>query len=264
MSTQFRLPFGQLAEAGAEPAHEPLATGRRQWMVSYVRHRRAHHYVLRIEEDGNVRVTIPRGGARRDAEEFVRRQAAWIERERDRRERTRDDHTAWQHGTPVLLRGESHPLEVDAQARVVRLGSESIPLPAAPSDDLREVVIAHLRTVAKRELADRLHELAANLGHAVTRVTIRNQRTRWGSCSSGARISLNWRLVQMPDSVRDYILLHELTHIDVPSHSKRFWKKLQAACPWHRDARTWLKGLTDQLDTRGGIGPMMRAEKDRP
>jgi predicted metal-dependent hydrolase len=264
MSTQFRLPFGEPAKVGDEPVRERLVNGRRQWPVSYVRHRRARHYVLRVEDDGSVRVTIPRGGSRRGAEEFALQRAAWIERERDWREMTRDYRMAWQEGTLVLWRGESYPLQVDARAHVARLGPETIPLPPAPGSDLREVVIAHLRAVAKKELVDRVQDLATDLGYTVTRVTIRDQRTRWGSCSPGGRISLNWRLIQMPDSVRDYVLLHELTHIDVPSHSKRFWKKLQAACPWHRDARIWLRGLTDRIESHGGIGPIMPTESDRP
>jgi predicted metal-dependent hydrolase len=84
-------------------------------------------------------------------------------------------------------------------------------------------------------------EMAASLGHQVSRVTIRDQRSRWGSCSPSGRISLNWRLIQVPPSVRDYVLLHELTHLVESNHSPRFWKKLEAVCPWHREARTWLR-----------------------
>jgi predicted metal-dependent hydrolase len=98
-----------------------------------------------------------------------------------------------------------------------------------------------LRRLAERELPARLMEMAASLGHQVSRVTIRDQRSRWGSCSPSGRISLNWRLIQVPPSVRDYVLLHELTHLVESNHSPRFWKKLEAVCPWHREARTWLR-----------------------
>jgi predicted metal-dependent hydrolase len=95
--------------------------------------------------------------------------------------------------------------------------------------------------MAERELPPRVMELASATGRAVSRVTVRDQRSRWGSCSPGGRISLNWRLIQVPAPVRDYVILHELTHLDEANHSPRFWARLAEACPWHRDARAWLK-----------------------
>ncbi len=84
-------------------------------------------------------------------------------------------------------------------------------------------------------------ELAAASGHQVTRVTVRDKSSRWGSCSPAGRISLNWRLIQVPAPVRDYVMLHELTHLEEANHSPRFWTALEAVCPWHREARAWLK-----------------------
>jgi predicted metal-dependent hydrolase len=98
-----------------------------------------------------------------------------------------------------------------------------------------------LRRQAARELPRRLAELAHLHGFTVTAVSIRNQRTRWGSCSPAGRISLNWRLVQVPPDVRDYVLLNELTHLRHLNHSARFWRELAHVCPGHADARRWLR-----------------------
>ncbi len=180
-----------------EPARDVLVVGRRPWTVTYVRHRRARHYILRLADDGSLRVTIPRGGSRKDAERFARGKVGWIEREQYRREMARGSAGArWD---------------------------------------------ASLRAQAERELPARLMELAVPHGYRVAGVTVRDQRSRWGSCSPAGRISLNWRLVQVPPSVRDYVLLHELTHLAVSNHSPRFWKALEAVCPWHREARAWLR-----------------------
>ena len=100
---------------------------------------------------------------------------------------------------------------------------------------------ARLRTLAAHALPARLLELARIHGLAVSAVTIRNQRTRWGSCSPSGRISLNWRLVQVPPEVRDYVLLHELTHLRHLDHSPRFWRELARICPHHAEARRWLR-----------------------
>ena len=84
-------------------------------------------------------------------------------------------------------------------------------------------------------------ELAARYGLAVSRISIRNQRWRWGSCSRSGHICLNWRLVEMPDEVRDYVLIHELMHLKRMDHSPKFWKLVAEACPAYKDARAWLR-----------------------
>jgi predicted metal-dependent hydrolase len=82
----------------------------------------------------------------------------------------------------------------------------------------------------------------AGLHHLpVQRVTVRNQRSRWGSCSRRGTISLNWRLVQTPCFVRDYLVLHELAHLKEMNHSKRFWGEVARLCPDYPEAERWLK-----------------------
>lgn len=161
----------------------------------FVRHRRARRYVLRVDVDGRVRVTIPRGGSRREAEEFAARHTQWIERQRARA------------GPPL------HSVE---ERRDARLRAATV-LPA------------------------RLHALAAELGLQVTRVSVRNQRARWGSCGRDGHICLNWRLMLMPEWVRDYVLVHELMHLRRLDHSPAYWRLVAAACPHYQEARRWLR-----------------------
>ena len=98
-----------------------------------------------------------------------------------------------------------------------------------------------LREQAQRELTPRLLELAALHGLTVNRVTIRGQRSRWGSCSPKGHIALNFRLMLTPPDVREYILIHELMHLKQPDHSRKFWRLVEAACPTFRDAERWLR-----------------------
>ena len=72
-------------------------------------------------------------------------------------------------------------------------------------------------------------------------MTVRNQRARWGSCSATGGISLNWRLVQTPEAVRDYIIHHELMHLREMNHSARFWARVEEVCPGWRDAERWIR-----------------------
>jgi predicted metal-dependent hydrolase len=89
----------------------------------------------------------------------------------------------------------------------------------------------------------------------VRAVSVRNQRSRWGSCSRSATVSLNWRLVQMPAAVSDYIILHELAHLRVMNHSAKYWRVVAQLCPDYRAAEAWLKAHGRQLQwvpARGG------------
>ena len=90
-------------------------------------------------------------------------------------------------------------------------------------------------------LGNRTWELSALTGVEVKHVTVRDQRSRWGSCSANGTISLNWRLVQTPESVRDYIIYHELMHLREMNHSARFWARVEEVCPGWREAEHWLK-----------------------
>jgi len=108
-------------------------------------------------------------------------------------------------------------------------------------DDLRPTLEAHFARRARIELPARTWELAATTGVDVKHVTVRNQRSRWGSCSTTGTVSLNWRLVQTPESVRDYIIYHELMHLREMNHSARFWARVEEVCPGWREAERWIK-----------------------
>ena len=98
-----------------------------------------------------------------------------------------------------------------------------------------------LRLQAARDLPARLRDLAEHHGLHVSRISVRNQRTRWGSCSPSGHICLNWRLVLMPEAVREYVLIHELMHLRRLDHSRHFWRLVAHACPDYEDARQWLR-----------------------
>jgi predicted metal-dependent hydrolase len=228
-----------------------VRSGRATWIVEFVRRRRARHYVLRVADDGSVSVTVPWGGSRAEAERFVRERSGWIERERYRQAVEASWRGPWRAGTRIPYRGADVALEICGESgRVaVRFADQILMVPAEEAGDLRPHVERHLRTVAARELPKRVQELAALHGYRPAKVSVRNQRSRWGSCSPGGHISLNWRLVQMPPAVSDYVLLHELAHLRHDDHSPSFWREVERLCPSHREARAWLRaGL------RGGHG----------
>lgn len=209
--------------------------------VHFVRMGRAKRYIIRVQPDGSVRVTIPRGGSRREADAFLARHRRWADRERTRVLAVHAP-AQWVEGDEVLLRGELVPLRIERSgtASWLAVGTERGRLRDVPAD-LRRAAEDCLRAAARRELVPRLRELAAAHGLDVAAVTIRNQRSRWGSCSRGGAIALNFRLVQAPPDVRDYVLVHELMHLRQQNHSRRFWRLIEAAFPDFRAAERWLR-----------------------
>jgi predicted metal-dependent hydrolase len=162
----------------------------------FVRHRRARRYILRVLDDGSVRVTLPQWGSKREAVQFLEASRAWIDRQRAARfERPR--------------RAAQAELSARRRARV--------------------------------ELPAELRALARIHGIEVRRISVRDQRSRWGSCSRRGGISLNWRLVLVPSFVREYVMLHELMHRYEMNHSPRFWRRVAAVCPRVVEARCWLR-----------------------
>jgi len=232
--------FRRLFKPGPEIRTESLQVGARPVPLLFVRQAKARRYLLRLRADGVARVTVPRGGSLAAAREFAVRNIGWLAQQLQRLENQPQAATEWRPGTEILFRGAPVKIEWKAIGEI-RFGPERLALPDL-SVDLRPALEKHLRNIGRRELPVRVKELAAQHGIQVTRVTVRNQRTRWGSCSRRGTISLNWRLVQTPDAVRDYIILHELAHRRQMNHSDKFWSEVERLCPDYRAAEKWLKG----------------------
>ena len=244
----FERIFGPRTPPASPVVH--LSVGPQPLPLLMVRNPRARRYLLRLRPDGTARVTIPRGGSTALARQFVERHAAWLERELQRLQSQPRKPAVWTIGTEILLRGEAVRIETGSsrdgartrtiRAETVRFGSESVRV-SDPAADLRPAIEGHLRQLAARELPPRVLELAARHGLTVRRITVRNQKSRWGSCSRRGTISLNWRLIQTPAFVSDYICLHELVHLRQMNHSPGFWREMERVCPDYRMAKHWLK-----------------------
>ena len=209
--------------------------------VRYVRHLRARRYRLLFRRDGTARCTVPRRGTLRGARRFVSANEPWLsERLRIHRAAPTTDSGLRVGGT-VRVGGEELRLEQGAEG-VIRFGAFEVKA-SDPAADLRPQVERVLRKYAGAELPQRVRELAAlhGLEARISTISVRNQRTRWGSCSARGKISLNWRLVQVPPSVRDYVILHEIAHLVHLNHSARFWTLVESFCPNYREEEAWLK-----------------------
>jgi len=239
--------------------------------VVFERSPRARNYRLTLRRDGTAVAVIPARGSVREAERFVAQHSDWLDRARARHAKRPRGAEVWAIGTRVMWRGEmteirpallhqgfegptllGHGSGGQGESWAARfneskpgrpqvcLAADVFRVPALEGD-LRPTLEAHFARRGKIELPARTWELSAITGVDVKQVTVRNQRSRWGSFSANGTISLNWRLVQTPESVRDYIIYHELMHLREMNHSARFWARVEEVCPDWREAEHWIK-----------------------
>jgi predicted metal-dependent hydrolase len=189
-----------------------------------------------VDPERGVQVTLPRRAALRDAAAAVAELRPWIER------RLADVAAAQ---AQVEARGDAIPylgttlrlVPEPGRTRAHRRGDELL----VPAEDGGAALERWLRRAARAEIEPRAHAAAEALGKQVTRVSIRDQRTRWGSCSATGALSFSWRLVLAPEEVLDYVVWHEACHLRAMDHSPRFWALVAEHCPGYEGPRRWLR-----------------------
>jgi len=231
--------FDRFFKPKPEPKADSIQIGSRSVPLLFVHNPKARRYLLRLRADGVARVTVPRRGSISTAREFVGKNIGWLEQQIQRLEAQPKTANEWRLGTYIYFRGERVKIEAETAGQIC-FGSELSSLRDLTAD-LKPAIQKHLRKLAQQELPVRVMELAAHHSIRILRVSVRNQKSRWGSCSRKGTISLNWRLIQTPDFVRDYIILHELAHRKQMNHSDRFWLEVKRLCPDYLVAEQWIK-----------------------
>lgn len=198
---------------------------------------RSRRLSLRISRlDGRVTLSMPRGVPRREAEAFVLEKAGWI-----RRHLEDVPGEIWPHaGGTLMFEGRLHDI-VAKPRRGVALTSAGFEVPEAGADATPARLQAYLRTIARDRLVAASERHAATLGRTIGRVTLRDTRSRWGSCSHEGNLMYSWRLVMAPPDVLDYVSAHEVAHLVHMDHSSAFWEVCAELFPEHKRARRWLR-----------------------
>jgi predicted metal-dependent hydrolase len=210
------------------------------------RSERARHARILVDS-GGVEVVVPRRFPMRDVEPFVEEKRAWIERTLRRMRETEAElpRPRLEHGGEVAYLGERLRLVVRVDPRrrrehVARRGDElRVLLP--PGAALRDALERWYRRRARAEVAVRLDAACRRAGTSYSGLQIRGQRTRWASCSSTGAMSFNWRLLLAPSEILDYVVEHEVAHLELLDHSPRFWRLLASRCPDWREREAWLR-----------------------
>jgi len=198
---------------------------------------RARRVRVTVDARGEVEVVLPRRAPERAAAAAVVELRPWIDRRLAEAGAVRRAIAA--RGAAVPYLGRDLQLRPEAgRSRVHRRGDALL----VPADERARAAIERwYRRAAEREIVPRLDAAVAALGARYTRLTIRNQRTRWGSCSAAGAMSFNWRLLLAPEPVLDYVVWHEACHLRVMDHSTDFWMLVRQHCPDYDDHRRWLR-----------------------
>jgi predicted metal-dependent hydrolase len=198
---------------------------------------RARRVRVTVDPTRGVEVVLPRRAPEREAAAAVAELRPWIDRRV--RELTRARATVAARGDTVPYLGETLRLVSEpGRTRVHRRGTELL-VPDAQS--LRAALERWYRREARTQIEPRLTSACSAAGTAYSRLTIRGQRTRWASCSRAGAMSFNWRLLMAPEAVLDYVVWHEVCHLEVMDHSPRFWALLGSRCPGYREHARWLR-----------------------
>jgi len=216
-----------------------------------VRSMRRTTVCIRITHDGAVMIAAPAGLPRTHIEQLVQDKAAWI-RERLRRHevmRAQCGPGTYQDGDPLFYLGRRLRLQLTTDTGhpvLLRRGSIRVPVPACLREENRKQHIIRMLSTwyqarALRHVQWQGAHIAGNLGVRPACVGIKSYRSRWGSCHADGRIYFNWRIIQAPQKVIRYVVVHELCHLIHHNHSRAFWVQVATVMPDYRQAKGWLR-----------------------
>ena len=216
--------WGHQAFAGAAtPTDRGVVAGARRRLrgvdVEIRRSARARRATLRVAPFRGAELVIPERTSEREVQAILERNRGWIERRLARARTAEGAGLGLQRQGVIWLDGLPHPTDLCGEA---------------------------LERRYRREARARLMRSVEHHGHRLAldgwrRIAVRDQRTRWGSCSTSGTLSFNWRLAMAPPPVLDYVVVHELCHLSCPDHSPAFWELVERALPGSREQRAWLR-----------------------
>lgn len=202
---------------------------------------------LLVYPTGKIKVTCGKKVSPAALKKWLIKMRPWIEKSLKAGEELRKKYPmkSYSSGELFMLLGESFSLQFDPlrrcrihhDERIISLGLRANDLPHLK----KEKLIRLYKKAAREKIPERVEYWAGAMGLKPTRLSLRGQKTRWGSCSSKGEISLNWKLVAAPPEAMDYVIIHELAHLKHMNHSAAFWNLVEAYCPEYRGLKKWLK-----------------------
>ncbi|MFQ5646821.1 MAG: M48 family metallopeptidase [bacterium] len=223
--------------------------GERQITCRVRRSKRARQLKLKITFDNDLEITVPPDYPIKELDKIILKKASWIKKNLDRKERSKSFLPLIEkdNNLSAIFLGEYYPLIIRKGINALELREERLIL-TSPADavslspqHLNHALACCYRSQAERIIPERVKQANQNLGFEFAEIRIKDQKSRWGSCSEKGNVNFNWRLVMAPLPVLDYVVFHELMHLKELNHSPRFWNSVEDVCPDYRQHRLWLK-----------------------
>ncbi|WP_298260514.1 SprT family zinc-dependent metalloprotease [uncultured Litoreibacter sp.] len=197
---------------------------------------RARRLSLRVSGvDGRVSLTLPKRASMREAQEFLHAKEDWIRKHLSQR----PEATIIAPGVAIPIEGHSR-LIAETRTRSVKLMDDHLLIPEG-ADKAGARVRAFLKVLARDRLAEASARYSAVLGRPYAKISIRDTRSRWGSCTSDGNLMYSWRLILAPKQVLDYVAAHEVAHLAEMNHSPAFWAEVAGLMPDYEAPRKWLR-----------------------
>jgi predicted metal-dependent hydrolase len=225
-----------------EPKTIEIAFDQAVYRVRIRRHRQARRYTLRIQTASReVVLSMPLRGSLKEATAFAQKHGAWIAARLGRL----PEGTPFADDVIIPLRGTPHRIVHRRNTRgtvwtETGAGGEPLLCVAGNAPHINRRITNYLKKEVRRDLETASRHYAKEIGAKIKRITVRDQSSRWGSCSSTGALSYSWRLIFAPPYVLDYLAAHEVAHLVEMNHSARFWRLLERLCPEMKRAKTWL------------------------
>ena len=203
--------------------------------ITLRRSARSTRFSLRVSQlDGRVTLSMPLRARERDAMEFALGHESWVRAALARR----PTQSLLRMGDTVLVEGRLLTL-APGTTRSPVIAGDSLLLPGDPAQAATRTA-AYLKTLARDRLAAASDHYAAQIGRKVTRITLRDTRSRWGSCAHDGALMYSWRLIMAPPPVLTYVAAHEVAHMVEMNHSDAFWDVVGRLYPGWQAQRKWL------------------------
>jgi len=212
-----------------------------QIKIDQIIHSRRKSIAIIIRGDGKLVVRAPLRLSKARIQEFIFTKKDWILDQQAKAASRQAPVHAFTRGETFLFLGKTIPLEItDNSSRSLTLDS-CFQLRRSDQPQAREVFIKWYKQQARQVFTRRVEFFAQKHSLTYAKIRLSSAHTRWGSCSSKGTLSFTWRLVMAPMEIIDYVIIHELVHLEIQNHSSTFWKKVQEYLPDYKNRRAWLK-----------------------
>ncbi len=203
---------------------------------------------LIVERDGSLTVRAPRRAAAADIQSFILEKQEWIIRTREKfKSLTEVSKKEYKDGDTFLFLGNEYGLTLVKPQRPALKFENGFRLGNAVQNNGERFFTQWYKEQAYKVIADRVKVFSVQFGFVPKQVKISSARTRWGSCSPDGTLNFTWRLIMAPLDVVDYVVVHELVHLRVKDHSRRFWHEVEKILPEYKDRKKWLRAHGESL-----------------